>query len=291
MNANKITSKGASSLFDTLCECNSKVEFINISCNQLNQDIEKSMNKYIEASQYIESITTGHVKSLSPGMNQCKLKYFTKKPASEQFLQNQSSNVSASDVSDDSSTCIVIIDRSYDGSVRIVRDVGGNNSDDVQKRIKKMLREEERKHGFPHPHYDALLPRISYQNIKAPVWSLIVYSINDTKREYLPLEKPVELSSEKDLIIFKEDPFNHMIMDYQGDGYCQIHVYCRKGKRKDNELTRREGFKILLGKLFVDKVSAKLYANAVDQLNFWKDVDVIEEYSKQADFNDRSLLV
>ena len=59
---NKITSKGASLLFNTLTEYILSVETINLSTNQLNDDCMESLGEFIQNSQTIKNIDIGNNK-------------------------------------------------------------------------------------------------------------------------------------------------------------------------------------------------------------------------------------
>jgi len=66
--SNKITSKGASILFNTLKECKSSIETINLNFNQLNDDCMESLGQFIQNSQTIKNIDIGKNKITDKGI-------------------------------------------------------------------------------------------------------------------------------------------------------------------------------------------------------------------------------
>jgi len=65
---NKITSKGASLLFNTLKECKSSIEIINLYGNELNDDCMESLGEFIQNNQTIKGIDIGSNKITNKGI-------------------------------------------------------------------------------------------------------------------------------------------------------------------------------------------------------------------------------
>lgn len=60
MSENRISSKGASLLFDALCSLDAKVNIINLNGNHLDDECADSLGEYIKCSEYLQSITLGN---------------------------------------------------------------------------------------------------------------------------------------------------------------------------------------------------------------------------------------
>ena len=65
---NKITSKGASLLFNTLKECKSSVDTIDLGSNGLDDNCMESLGEFIQTSQTIENTNIGHNKITDKGI-------------------------------------------------------------------------------------------------------------------------------------------------------------------------------------------------------------------------------
>lgn len=60
LNQNAITSKGSKELFNTLKECNSKVSFIFLNYNKMDDDCMESLSLYIQNNEHILSLSLAH---------------------------------------------------------------------------------------------------------------------------------------------------------------------------------------------------------------------------------------
>lgn len=245
-------------LFNTLRECDAKVTTINLDRNLLDQTCEISMDEYIENNKYIKRIETGMKKE-------------------RRILISMQRD----DLPFNNPVLVRIVDKTCRGTVFIERAQEFGNLTEI---IDKMARSLEKKVGFPYPLCIPKPPHESISSLKTNKWRLNVFSINDKYREFPPLSKLVELTSDVDLKRFKDGPFKYMVMDYKGDGICWIYVVCQRGKKKENELSRYEGFRILLGHLLIEKLSVKLFTSAIDARNKWDNIDIIKQYPFHLEF-------
>ena len=68
LSSNKITSKGASLLFNTLKECKSSVETISLYINELDDDCMKSFGEFIQNNNTVKNIIIGDNKITDKGI-------------------------------------------------------------------------------------------------------------------------------------------------------------------------------------------------------------------------------
>jgi len=68
LHSNKITSKGASLLFNILKECKSTIKIINLDSNQLDDDCIESLGEFIQNNQTIKNIYIGNNKITDKGI-------------------------------------------------------------------------------------------------------------------------------------------------------------------------------------------------------------------------------